>query len=205
MIGILDYGLGNIRAFANAYERLGIKYRYVNSDEVHFDDLDGIILPGVGSFDDAMIRLRTSAFYSGVVKTIEEGKPVLGVCVGMQMLFRSSDEGREAGLSFLNGHVKRLPEHKDLRLPHLGPNLIEVLKENPLLQGISDQEFYFLHSYYCLPDSEADILCFSNHGLKFPCVVNKENIYGVQFHPEKSHDSGEALLLNFARICGCGE
>lgn len=204
MITIIDYGLGNIRAFVNVYERLNIKTHIAREAK----DLSGaskIVLPGVGAFDHAMNQLNNSGMRDELEKQVLRNKvPVIGICVGMQILGKSSEEGTGPGLSWIDGEVKRF--NADLipyraRLPHMGWNTINPTKDNPLLSGFnSESRFYFLHSYYFSCSEEADIISTTEYGLKYASAINKENIYGIQFHPEKSHSNGILLLHNFAKI-----
>lgn len=204
MITIVDYGLGNIQAFLNAYKRLNIEAKTAQTA----DDLlnaTKVILPGVGHFDHAMRRLEES----GMRKTLDDlaldkGVPVLGVCVGMQMLARSSEEGELPGLGWIDGRVRGFASWEDaadLPLPHMGWNDVRPTAVNPLFDGLeSDARFYFLHSYFFECAKAEDALAVAPYGGEFNCAVNSRNIYGVQFHPEKSHHFGTQLLKNFAEL-----
>lgn len=202
MIAILGYGLGNIKAFANIYKGLNIPF-CVAEDRATLATADRIILPGVGSFDHAMLRLKAS----GLFETLEEavvgkGKPVLGVCVGMQMLARSSEEGAEPGLGWIDGEVARIrfPEGGPRGLlPHMGWSTITPRADEPLLGGLDDAlGFYFLHSYRFVCNDPGDVIATADYATPFHCAVRRGNIHGVQFHPEKSHHNGIRLLKNFA-------
>lgn len=204
MITIINYGLGNIRAFINVYDRLKIQTKVAQTA----DEIIGatkIILPGVGSFDYAMAQLNNSGMRDELEKQIFDNKiPIMGICVGMQMLAKSSDEGKMPGLGWIDGNVKlfdtSLIPYKT-RLPHMGWNSIEPSKENILLNGFNNQSrFYFLHSYYFDCNNQENILCTTEYGIKYSSAVNKDNIYGIQFHPEKSHSNGVRLLQNFANL-----
>jgi len=201
MIGILNYGLGNVDAFVNCYNLLGVEAVKLNDYESLPLNLTGVVIPGVGAFDDAIKRFYNLKISSDLLYRIREGLPTLGVCVGMQMLFDSSDEGKEKGLGIIPGKVVKFSNQHGLRYPHTGPNLVHWDKDNSICNGLDDAEFYFLHGYYCKPKLESDVIGFSYYGVRFPTAVNRDNVYGVQFHPEKSHFFGQTLLDNFACIC----
>ncbi len=198
MITIIDYGLGNVLAFANSYKRLGVQVAIAREPE-ELARASKLILPGVGSFDHAMGLLNAS----GMRETLDElvvvkRVPVLGVCVGMQMLARGSEEGREEGLRWLLGDVCRL-DSPGAHLPHMGWNDVAPRESGGLFAGLeSEARFYFLHSYYFKTDRPADVLATVDYGGTFACAVRSGNIFGVQFHPEKSHRFGMRLLQNFA-------
>lgn len=199
MIAILDYGCGNVRAFLNAYERMKIPCRAARSAA----DLEGVrqvILPGVGAFDTAM-RLFTQSGMRDVVqqRVLEQNIPLLGVCVGMQMLADSSEEGKERGLGWIPGKVCRIPTPTGLRLPHMGWNQIAPAPNNRLLRDLpAGGRFYFLHSYYFECADAAYSGATVDYGATLTCAVHRERVFGVQFHPEKSHEDGMKLLKNFA-------
>ena len=205
MIGIIDYGLGNIRAFSNIYKMLNVDYKIVQKKE-ELADVSKIILPGVGAFDDAMNKFNNSGLRSEVEKIVLiEKKKLLGVCVGMQMLAESSDEGNENGLGWINASVKifeaQTIEHAT-KLPHMGWNNADIIsKSDPLFQELEQQpRFYFLHSYFFECRNNNNIIAETEYGLRFTSAVRLDNIYGVQFHPEKSHINGVKLLSNFANL-----
>lgn len=204
MITIVDYGVGNINAFVNVYKRVNVptKIARVASD---LDDAKKIILPGVGHFDHAMAELIKSGMREKLDELVTIKKiPVIGICVGMQMMANSSDEGKLNGLGWIDASVKKFDETKIkqvTRLPHMGWNDVEPVMNNLLFKGLEkDALFYFLHSYYFDCNHEDDILATSDYGGRFTCAANHENIYGIQFHPEKSHHYGETLLHNFAKL-----
>lgn len=203
MIAILDYGLGNIKAFANIFKNLNIEHTIIQKAE-QLESVDKIILPGVGAFDYAMQQFNQSGLRTAVEdKVLNQKIPILGICVGMQMLANGSDEGQEKGLSWIDGEVKLFSteniKHKT-KLPHMGWNEINH-NQNPLFQQIdSTARFYFVHSYYFKCNNEKDTMATTEYGFNFSSAVNHNNIYGVQFHPEKSHSNGIQLLKNFATL-----
>lgn len=204
MITIIDYGLGNIRAFVNVYERLNIKTKIARiSDDLK--EASKIILPGVGAFDHAMIQLNRSGMREELEKQVLMNKtPVIGICVGMQMLAKSSDEGDLPGLGWIDGVVKIFDASKitfKIRLPHMGWNTIVPVKESPLLAGFDTaSRFYYLHSYYFVCNDADNAIASTEYGITYVSAVNRDNIFGVQFHPEKSHSNGIQLLHNFAKL-----
>jgi len=203
MITIVDYGLGNIQAFANIYKRLDIPVTFAKKAE----DLVGathLILPGVGAFDWAMMQLNASGMRLALDRLVLEDKVnVLGICVGMQMMASRSDEGVASGLGWFDADIKRFDEIHTAgltQLPHMGWNDVEPLNTKNLFEEIDGGTFYFLHSYYFAPNDPADVLATTNYGDRFASAVCRGNIYGVQYHPEKSHSRGIKLLKNFAGL-----
>jgi glutamine amidotransferase len=204
VINIINYGSGNVRAIGNIYDQLNIPYNIAYSPN-DIKDCTHIILPGVGSFDETMKTLRNSGFISPLNDLVLEKKiPVLGICVGMQILSNGSDEGVMEGLGWIKGKVKIFDKNKILekpKLPHLGWNSIEIKKESKLFQNVDIEEgFYFIHSYYFECKNKVDILTSTIYGGEFSSSVNNENIFGTQFHPEKSHGNGINVLKNFTEI-----
>jgi len=204
MIAIIDYGLGNVRAFSNVYKILNIPATIVKHAEDLFE-VSKVILPGVGAFDYAMRMLGKSGMRPSLEEIVlRRHVPVLGVCVGMQMLASSSEEGRLPGLGWIDGEVKRFvlsSFRHSMRVPHMGWNTIEPVKNNRLLGGLDhDARFYFLHSYFFQCHKSEDIIAVTDYDGEFACAVNSGNVYGVQFHPEKSHQWGIQLLENFAKL-----
>lgn len=203
MIAVIDYGLGNVQAFLDIYKRLNIPAYAARAAE----DLAGatrFILPGVGAFDWAMQSLSNSGMRPTLEnRVLNEGLPVLGVCVGMQMLANRSDEGDLKGLGWIPGEIKRFNEANFERLPHIphmGWNDVVLTQESPLLSEIASPQFYFLHSYYFEPREATCAVGVTEYGGAFTSVVAKDNIYGTQFHPEKSHHWGVSLLKKFAEL-----
>ena len=203
MIAILDYGLGNISAFANVFDKINEPFAIARTAD-ELANATKIILPGVGSFDYAMMLLEKSGMYDQLnAMVVEEKTPVLGVCVGMQMMARVSEEGTRPGLGWINAEVKKFEESasRAVRIPHMGWNNVVPIRDHGLMKGLDDtSRFYFLHSYYFECHEQADILATTEYDGRFTCAVAHDNIYGVQFHPEKSHRWGNQLLENFARL-----
>ena len=204
MIGILNYGLGNIRAFANIYKRLDISFKIISSKS-DFINVTKLILPGVGSFDYAISALNKSGFRSKVEDCVMIDKmPILGVCVGLQLFAESSEEGVKKGLGWIKGDVKKISSvisSKKVKLPHMGWNNIEIVKNNKIVKGIKNNSFYyFLHSFYFDCHDSKNVIAKTNYGIDFPSVLSQNNIYGFQGHPEKSHLCGITILKNFDKI-----
>ncbi len=200
MIGIVDYGMGNLFSVSKALERLGADY-FISGDKEELLQADGLLVPGVGSFRDAMERLQ--------VDTIKEfaasGKPLLGICLGMQLLFEDSDEnGLTKGLGLLPGKVRRFPGKtvagETYKVPHMGWNKLEFVQSSPLLEGLEEDFVYFVHSYYVSAVESEVLLAKADYHEEVSAVVGRGNIYGMQFHPEKSSKLGMALLNNFLKL-----
>ena len=204
LITIINYGLGNIQAIANIYNSLNIRVVIASTP----DDLasaEKIILPGVGAFDWAMRLLNESGMRSCLDELVMVNKvPVLGICVGMQMLARCSDEGKLEGLSWIDAEVKKFDESKFVHkthLPHMGWNEVIPQRTDCLFRGMEVKpRYYFLHSYYFLPKNDEDVLALTDYNGYFASAVRSENVFGAQFHPEKSHQWGIQLLKNFAEL-----
>ena len=204
MITIIDYGLGNVLAFVNVYSRLNIPIAVAKS-AIDLANATKLILPGVGSFDHAMHQLDQSGMRQSVEQLVlQNAMPVLGICVGMQMLAKCSDEGELPGLGWIDGKVKKFDLSampRDVNLPHMGWNDAKPVGNGGLFQGMEhDAQFYFLHSFYFECNEQSNILAVTDYGGNFSCAVRRDNIYGVQFHPEKSHHFGSLLLKNFAEL-----
>ena len=203
MITIIDYGVGNIRAYINLYERININIK-VAYNATDLKNATKIILPGVGAFDYAMTRLNSSGMRERITELVLDKKiPIIGICVGMQMLGDKSEEGKLPGLGWIPGKVMQFDSSvlsSERRLPHMGWNNISH-DNNNLFNAIDlNNRFYFLHSYYFKCKNEENILATTDFGTNFTSAIKKDNIYGVQFHPEKSHNNGVQLLKNFANI-----
>ena len=207
VITIVNYGLGNIKAFYNIYKTLNIKVK-IASNAAQLSNSDKIILPGVGSFDWALERLNKSGMIETLNYLVLKKKiPVLGVCVGMQIMAETSEEGQLKGLGWLNAHVSKIKEEfliskitQNLLLPHMGWNNINIKNDSALFKGLSKSQYYFLHSYCFCSLSDNATLTTTKYGQEFVSSFCLKNIYGVQFHPEKSHDWGIKLLKNFSDI-----
>ncbi len=204
MITIIDYGVGNIKAFLNVFKQLNIP-AIAAKEKSEIEHATKLILPGVGAFDHAMERLNNSGMREALDRAVLKNQiPVLGICVGMQMLAASSDEGELPGLGWIDGTVKKfdVSNMKQLtHLPHMGWNDVLPVGNHSLFDELHvDAQFYFLHSYYFHCNNANNILAMADYGGNFTCAVGTDNIYGVQFHPEKSHQNGIQLLKNFANL-----
>lgn len=204
MITIIDYGVGNIFAFQNVFKRLNIPSKIAKCE----NDLIGsskLILPGVGHFDYAMSQLNNSGMRDRLDELVLKEKiPVMGICVGMQIMAKKSDEGTSDGLCWINAYVKKFDEatiNHHTKLPHMGWNNVKPNKNHPLFRGLEQEAiFYFLHSFYFKCSNQENSISKTDYGINFSSSVQHDNIYGIQFHPEKSHSYGERLLKNFANL-----
>jgi len=199
-ICIIDYGMGNLRSVEKAVAAIG------GSPEISRDpdivrQSRGLILPGVGAFGDGMAVLRRKGLDEAILEAVREGTPLLGLCLGLQMLFDESEEfGKHAGLGLIPGKVLRIQE-PDLCVPHVGWNQVELIKADPLLENIQEGSyFYFVHSYYADPENAEDALAWTEYGRRFCSIARRGNVWGAQFHPEKSQEAGKQLLRNFLKI-----
>jgi glutamine amidotransferase len=202
-VGIVDYGMGNRRSVEKALERVGARV-VLTGDHEALEAADGLIVPGVGAFPAAMERLRATGLDELVVRRARAGTPVLGVCLGMQLLFeRSVELSGDTGLALLPGEVIDLhPDPPTLKIPHIGWNVVTMARESPLTEGLPDRvAFYHVHSFVARPAEASDVLGRGDYGGPFVSIVARDPIYGVQFHPEKSSTHGLALLRNFTAIC----
>ena len=203
MIVIVDYGIGNLASVLNMFKKIGIKDVVVSGDHAIISKASKILLPGVGAFDAGMNNLEETGLIPLLnQKAISEKIPILGICLGMQLLTKRSDEGMKIGLGWIDAETVKFnlaPELK-LKVPHMGWNYIRVNRENPLIDMESKNRFYFVHSYYVRCFDESQSLAISNFGVDFTCMVNKGNIFGAQFHPEKSLKFGMKVLENFSKL-----
>jgi len=199
MIGIVDYNMGNLASVKNAFDKLGSK-TVVESNPNKLQEYDKLLLPGVGAFGDAMEHLKQNGMDEAIIEYVKSGKPILGICLGMQLLFdKSSEFGENRGLGLIEGEVVAFDQAKfehPLKVPHMGWNEMFVQKDTPLFDGLNDPYLYFVHSYHAVCD-DAYAIGKSIYGYEFVSAVNRENIYGIQPHPEKSHDNGLKILKNF--------
>ncbi|WP_062050139.1 imidazole glycerol phosphate synthase subunit HisH [Bacillus sp. JCM 19034] len=205
MIGIIDYGMGNLHSVSKALERLGLNY--IISDQIdELNKVDGLLLPGVGAFPDAMKTLNAMKMTEFIRQWAEAGKPLLGICLGMQLLFNeSSEHGSTEGLQLLPGRIERftgIDESGELyKVPHMGWNQLRFQqKDHALLQNVEEGHVYFVHSYVVKHDEDDVLIASSEYGGVVPAVVGRNNVLGTQFHPEKSSDVGMAILRNFGKL-----
>lgn len=210
MIAIIDYGMGNLRSVEKGFLKVGVDVNVTNRAE-DVINADGVVLPGVGAFKDCMRELTNLKLIDAVADVVKQGKPYLGICLGLQVLFSESQEfGRCRGLDVLRGNVLKFdfgnqtltPNPQPLKVPHMGWNVINIkTDDNPLFAGIPDQSyFYFVHSYYVVPEEASIISTTTDYGIEFTSSVRKDNIFAVQFHPEKSQGLGLRILKNFGDI-----
>jgi imidazole glycerol-phosphate synthase subunit HisH len=199
MIAIVDYGMGNLRSVQKAFQHVGAQAEIVNQAK-DIEKAAHIVLPGVGAFGDAMQNLKQAELIDPIVKAISEGRPFLGICLGLQLMFSKSEEmGQHRGLDVLPGSVRKFPEGE--RIPQIGWNQVRIQKETPLFAGVPDGSyFYFVHSYYVDPQHKTDVVGLTDYGIDYVSVAGEGCAFGVQFHPEKSQDAGLKLLQNFSRF-----
>ena len=203
MLAVIDYGAGNLRSVLHALNHLGVENIRLVHEPQDLKNADKIILPGVGAFGAGMEKLREQRLVQPIKDALNAGIPYLGICLGMQFLFEQSDEmGTHEGLGLLPGCVTRFPADIGLKVPHMGWNQLQVQKPSPLLRDIDGQQHwaYFVHSYYCAPANPDDVLATVDYGLPFTAAVQRDNIFAVQFHPEKSQRTGLQLLTNFLEV-----
>lgn len=202
MIGIVDYGVGNLYSLGSSLSSLSLKYT-VSGDSNALDMCDRIILPGVGAFADAALKLRQAGLDRYLIEQAARGKPLMGICLGMQLLFDISYEfGEHKGLGLIGGKVCPLADclPKELKVPHMGWNAIDIVRDDSLLKYVKSGEYmYFVHSYY-VKDCDADVIAYADYGMPVTAAVRRDNVMGAQFHPEKSGAAGLAILKAFSEI-----
>ena len=202
-VAIVDYGMGNLHSVKRKLDRIGV-HGHVTSDADEILRADKLLLPGVGHFGRAMQHLTTLSLVPALHEAVTGRKtPILGICLGMQLLARHSQEGDVEGLGWIDADVVRfaIDDTRRFKVPHMGWNGVRADRPSPLLTGVTEQtEFYFVHAYHMVCRDRDDVLGDTDYGYRFASVVQRENVYGVQFHPEKSHDAGEALLGNFLNL-----
>ncbi|QLH08319.1 imidazole glycerol phosphate synthase subunit HisH [Candidatus Nitrosotenuis sp. DW1] len=197
-VAIFDYGAGNIFSLKVALEKRGATVDVIKSFD-QADNYSGLLLPGVGNFDPAVQSMRKSS-KTTFQEYVQDKIPVLGICLGMEMFFEKSEEGKEQGLSVMEGEVVILPNK--FKIPHMGWNNLKIRKSNPLMDGIPDSSWvYFVHSYRVKPKNDDIIVADSDYGIAVPAIVNRGTLYGTQFHPEKSGKIGSMMIQNFLREC----
>ena len=206
MIAIIDYGMGNLRSVQKGLEKVGAE-TIITADPLAILDADKIVLPGVGAFRDCMRNLEQRGFVEPILKVIKEGRPFLGICLGLQLLFTESEEfGLHKGLNVIPGRVLRFPEGmreagEELKVPHMGWNQLSLHTRLPVFEGVNEgANVYFVHSYYVKPDDDSVVATTTDYGIKFCSSIWKDNIIATQFHPEKSQDVGLGILKNFAEL-----
>ncbi len=201
-IAIIDYGMGNIHSVAKAVEVCGAEPLVTNQKD-QLSKADKIILPGVGAFDDAMEELKKLDLVNLIHEQVNAKKPFLGICLGMQLLLDGSQEAKASrGLGIIAGQVVKFSSASGLKVPHMGWNDCKVVaRDSSLLSGLSQAQVYFCHSYYPEPDDKSVVAATCNYGLEFACVLAQNNVYGVQFHPEKSQAAGLKIINNFVKLC----
>jgi glutamine amidotransferase len=199
-VSLVSYGLGNLGSVANMLKRVGAHVRLVStSDEVL--ESERILLPGIGAFDTGMRLLDEAGLIPAITEFAASGRPLLGICLGMQLLLDGSDEGAAPGLGLIPGRSLRFVEDSHLRVPHMGWNLVQPIRDDALVAELpTESRFYFVHSYHVVPDSQEHVLAVTNYGAPFASMIRAGNVMGAQYHPEKSHDFGKRVLRNFATL-----
>ncbi len=198
---IIDYGAGNLHSVKNALEYLG-NQSIITGEREKILAADRVILPGVGAFGDAMRALKKSRLDEVVLEIVKQNKPLLGICLGLQLMFEESEESpEEKGLGIFKGKVVRIPKNENLKIPHMGWNDISIVKNSAILKDLGKNPYvYFVHSYYVKPENSEDISAYTQYGTKLGIAVEKENVFALQFHPEKSGDAGMKILKNFIAL-----
>ena len=199
-IAIIDYGMGNLRNVQKGFQKVGLEAKVTRSKR-EIGRASAVVLPGVGAFKDCMENLERYGLIEPLSRSIEKGKPYLGICLGLQILFSESEEfGTHRGLDVIQGKVVRFKSDAEHKVPHMGWNTVEIVREPPMLRGIETGDFfYFVHSYYVVPEKRETIATVTTYGIPFASSVWKDNIFATQFHPEKSQQKGLRVLENFAR------
>lgn len=199
MIAIIDYGMGNLRSVEKGFQKVGVEAKVVN-DSKAVNNADAIVLPGVGAFRDCIMNLSNMNLIEPIINSIRKGKPYLGICLGLQILFSESEEfGIQKGLDLLKGRVVRF--QSGLKVPHMGWNTVKLVKKPPIFNDIDDNSyFYFVHSFYVKPDNKEVVSGTTDYGITFTSMVWKDNIIATQFHPEKSQQIGLKILKNFGEF-----
>jgi glutamine amidotransferase len=199
-IVIIDYGMGNLRNVQKGFERVGFEAG-VTRNKKEIERASAIVLPGVGAFKDCMDNLERFGLIEPLLRSIKKGKPYLGICLGLQILFSESEEfGFQKGLDLIRGKVVKFKPDQEHKVPHMGWNAIEMKMEVPFLHGIESGDFfYFVHSYYVIPEEPRRISTLTHYGIPFVSSIWKDNLFGTQFHPEKSQEKGLRILENFAK------
>lgn len=199
-VSIVSYGLGNLGSVVNMLKRAGSQARLVSTPEEILDS-ERVLLPGIGAFDEGMARLRNQELEPALKEFAASGRPLFGICLGMQLLLDGSEEGEAAGLGLIPGLSVRFDEMPGIRVPHMGWNLVDPTRDDSLVEGLpDDSRFYFVHSYRVVPQRPADQLGTTDYGVPFASMVRSGNVMGAQFHPEKSHAFGMTILRNFANL-----
>lgn len=199
-VSLIDYGVGNLGSVANMLKRCGAQVQLVTTSE-QLAASDRVLLPGVGAFDEGVRRLTQNGLDDAVREFALTGRPLLGICLGMQLLLEGSDEGSLPGLGLIPGRSARFDTEGGLRVPHMGWNTVELMRDDPLTADLPpDPRFYFVHSYHAVPDRDEDRLGVTEYGKKFVSIVRSANVMGAQFHPEKSHSFGMQILRNFSSL-----
>ena len=201
MIAIIDYGMGNLKNVKKGFEKVGYKAQ-ITSEAEEILAAEGVVLPGVGAFKDAMNNLKEADLIDVIKKVAAKDKPFLGICLGLQLLFTESEEfGLTSGLDLIEGRVIKFPDYLDLKVPQIGWNELNIKQETKLYEGLADEIYqYFVHSYYVVPQDKEVIASTTDYGIEFVSSIAKDNIYAVQFHPEKSSQQGLKILNNFGEL-----
>ncbi len=202
MLAIIDYGAGNLRSVLHGLKHLGLRDMQLVQSPEQLVGASKIILPGVGAFGAGMAQMRARKLVAPLKAALAAGIPYLGICVGMQMLYEVGEEmGEHIGMGILGGRVLRFPNFSDRKVPHMGWNQLNIRAESALLDGLDERSYaYFVHSYYCAPSDDDTVISSVDYGIEFAAIVQQDNIYGVQFHPEKSQSTGLRILSNFLSL-----